>query len=586
MKYKIVVDKQSRTNPSDEKREYEIDIEELRVKGNIYDSLVITDKEDYVIRRLALTNFHVLVELAEPIRESIPDLNIKLFEGENYIYLVDMEGNNFFAEYLIKNDFTDTFVMKSEMNSAISQTAREIEISVNKKLTEYVTEGQLDNKVTELNSTIDTKAGEINLEVSKKVNDSDLTGGNIILRINNDESEAVINAEKVNIQGFVTFSDLSTPGQTTINGANITSGTITGRTISGGELIGTTITNGNGFEVSPDGSMTATLGIIGGFTLGSTSFSSSFNGLYDYDDMDINLIINTVLQTIKLNSSIQNILDVDNDGEVTVLDANEIIEKKLNRPSAVDNKYISGTLQINTQNPKRCLTITTGGYTTVSMGAGGIFSSCIQTENLICGYSNNDANFSGIILDWRKYKQTFMWNNVTIGSLYVTSDSFFNIQADQGLHLRVGLNDAIGIGGAVEIYKTINMHGNEIINAGNVSSDKRLKKDIKNTEINAIDRIKQIQHHSFAWKKDNKQEDIGYIAQELEEIDPNYVRHNIEKDKEGNITSDMYEVRILPILSTATKAIQEQQKIIEQQQEEINELKLRIEKLEGKYGTN
>ena len=48
MKYKIVVDKQSRTNPSAEKKEYIIDIEELRFKGNVYDSLVITKDEDYV----------------------------------------------------------------------------------------------------------------------------------------------------------------------------------------------------------------------------------------------------------------------------------------------------------------------------------------------------------------------------------------------------------------------------------------------------------------------------------------------------------------------------------------------------------
>lgn len=123
-------------------------------------------------------------------------------------------------------------------------------------------------------------------------------------------------------------------------------------------------------------------------------------------------------------------------------------------------------------------------------------------------------------------------------------------------------------------HRTIDMQGENIINAGNVSSDRRLKKDIQDTEISAIDRIMQIQHKQFAWKKDSAKEDIGYIAQELEQIDANYVRHNITKDEQGNVTSDMYEVRILPLLSTATKAIQEQQKIIE-------ELKNRIEKLES-----
>ena len=35
MKYKIVVDKQGRTNPSADKKEYIIDIEEPRFKGNV-----------------------------------------------------------------------------------------------------------------------------------------------------------------------------------------------------------------------------------------------------------------------------------------------------------------------------------------------------------------------------------------------------------------------------------------------------------------------------------------------------------------------------------------------------------------------
>lgn len=63
-------------------------------------------------------------------------MDIELFEGNNYIYLIDMEGNNFFAEYVIKNDFTDTFVTNIEMNTAINQTAENIMFSVNKKVDE------------------------------------------------------------------------------------------------------------------------------------------------------------------------------------------------------------------------------------------------------------------------------------------------------------------------------------------------------------------------------------------------------------------------------------------------------------------
>lgn len=134
MKYKVVVDKQSRTNPSADKKEYIIDIEELRFKGDVYDSLVITKDEDYVLRRLKLTEFYVLEELEEPIKEPLDNINIELFEGDNYIYLVDMVGNKFYAEYIVKNDFTDMYITESEFRTEIEQTSKKIEIMARTKL--------------------------------------------------------------------------------------------------------------------------------------------------------------------------------------------------------------------------------------------------------------------------------------------------------------------------------------------------------------------------------------------------------------------------------------------------------------------
>lgn len=222
MKYKIIVDKQSRTNPSEEKREYEIDIEELRVKGDVYDSLIITKGEDYVMRRLSLSEYGVLKELEETVKEPLENIDIELFEGDNYIYIQDMTGNKFYAEYLIKNDFTDTYVTENQMNSAITATAGKIEIGVNQKLTKYAT-------TEEMNGAITAKANEINLEVNKKVNEEDLTGANITLRINNDESEAQINADKININGAISANGnfkVDTDGKMECTDAYITGGNI------------------------------------------------------------------------------------------------------------------------------------------------------------------------------------------------------------------------------------------------------------------------------------------------------------------------------------------------------------------------
>lgn len=191
MKYKIIVDKQSRTNPSADKKEYIIDIEELRSKGDTCDSLVITKTEDYVMRRLKLTEFYVLEELEEPIKETLENINIELFEGDNYIYLIDMIGNKFYAEYLIKNEFNDIYVTLNQMHSAINQSASEVEIAVNQKLTKYST-------TEEMNTSINLKANEINQVVSKKVGKDE-----IISKINQTPETITIDANKININGTV-----------------------------------------------------------------------------------------------------------------------------------------------------------------------------------------------------------------------------------------------------------------------------------------------------------------------------------------------------------------------------------------------
>lgn len=166
MQYKIIVDKQPSSNPSEEKKEYIIDIEELRVKGDVYDSLNIEMDRTYVTRRLSLSEYGVLSVLDEPIIQELTEVKIELFEGDNYIYLMDMQGNKFYAEYLIKNDFNDIYATKNEMNSAITQTAQSIELSVNQKLTGYPT-------TQEMNSAINLSSSTIMLEVNKKIGEDE-----------------------------------------------------------------------------------------------------------------------------------------------------------------------------------------------------------------------------------------------------------------------------------------------------------------------------------------------------------------------------------------------------------------------------
>lgn len=272
MKYKIIVDKQSRTNPSTEKKEYEVDIEELRFKGNVYDSLVITKDEAYVLRKLKLTDFCVLEELEEPIKQPLENINIELFKGNNYIYLIDMTGNKFYAEYLIDNEFNDIYVTLNQMNSAINQSANEVEIAVNQKLTKYST-------TEEMNSAIDVKANEINTKVEKKVDEDIITGAYLILKINEDTSEAKLNADKIELSANDVLNLLAG------NAINLTSKNIA--------------INSNNFNVSSTGAIT--LKSEDGTDGGATNFNIIGDGAY----ANLKAYRNRILlnnQTAKINA--------------------------------------------------------------------------------------------------------------------------------------------------------------------------------------------------------------------------------------------------------------------------------------------
>ena len=96
------------------------------------------------------------------------------------------------------------------------------------------------------------------------------------------------------------------------------------------------------------------------------------------------------------------------------------------------------------------------------------------------------------------------------------------------------------------------------------SSDRELKKDIEDTGVNAIDILMRIQHRKFKWKRNDAEVDIGYVAQELEEVMPEAVFK-----PEGGYCQ-INPNAIIPYLS---KAIQEQQ-------EKIESLEARIQRLE------
>ena len=114
-----------------------------------------------------------------------------------------------------------------------------------------------------------------------------------------------------------------------------------------------------------------------------------------------------------------------------------------------------------------------------------------------------------------------------------------------------------------------------------VTSDIRLKKDIKNCEYKALEKIDLFNFKSFNWvyREDFGQKpytEIGLIAQEVEEISENFVTMAGEYK-----TLDQFN-----LLTFSLKAIQELSTENQQLKSQLNEMNERLQKLEDKINGN
>lgn len=187
----------------------------------------------------------------------------------------------------------------------------------------------------------------------------------------------------------------------------------------------------------------------------------------------------------------------------------------------------------------------------------------------------------GIVID-SKF-EIFDKNDNKVMSIEKNNSGSYNMNMQNG-----NINDVLNMATTYDVLyfngEASNYMYFEFRSGGNVivynnSSDKRLKDNIKDSEIKALDTIDKIKHRQFDWKKNNKHENIGYIAQEMEEIDENYIHKTKIKNKDGEDDYD-YQINLLSVLSTATKAIQELNAKVNSQEQEINFLKEKINSLE------
>lgn len=99
-------------------------------------------------------------------------------------------------------------------------------------------------------------------------------------------------------------------------------------------------------------------------------------------------------------------------------------------------------------------------------------------------------------------------------------DGYGGLWSDKGIRIRV-------TAGNIDIQGNIDMNGYSILN----QSDARLKANIEDANVNALEKLNQIELKEFDWIENNEHENIGMIAQQLETVLPDLVHRDKDTDK-------------------------------------------------------
>lgn len=374
-------------------------------------------------------------------------------------------------------------------------------------------------------------------------------------------------------ENFAKFTDLATGKSTTISGDNITSGSLQSNNyinnVSGTKLSlddgtidtknfkvdvngnvtcndaiinGSAILNGDKFQVDKEGNIIANGGIIGGFTLDGTSLSANISQTFSFTEDDLNKAQLYILGQGTLTDEEKNLYDINGDGIITSSDL-LMIQKCI--VGIYPNQTISGKFKISSNSINKCIEIE-GGSTTV--GLNGVTSDrayfgSLNTPRITVQNFDNPSDRDNIV--------NIQPSGITVGGNCYVKGLYSDIVA-------LGNNDTY-------------MHVETSSSTKGITwwdSDKKLKTNIQDSNINALDVIKQIKHREYDRTDREEHSKIGYVAQELQEIDESLVFG--VKQQDGAEILNINQPNLIPYL---TKAIQEQQEMIDLLKEEIKNLK-------------
>ena len=239
-----------------------------------------------------------------------------------------------------------------------------------------------------------------------------------------------------------------------------------------------------------------------------------------------------------------------------------------NNRTAVTADYNDGYLRLNNENE-----FGNGVYTPERIRAdSGFYWNSSQRIDDAGGDYGNAGLFGGGRRGWEglavENRAVFMFANQATGGQYNDNDNEWMFYAERNSHGYVYHNgdwkfrsqsDGLYVRGDVTVV-----------------SDRRLKENIKPLE-GSLDKVLKMRGVSFEWQAQAEKESgekIGFIAQEMLEVEPRVVKLN---GAGPDTTTEYYGVTYENLTAHLVEAVKEQNAI-------INNLKERIETLENQHG--
>ena len=574
----IVIDKQEKGNISNEAYKFKIVLlQPIRyMNSSVFDEILFEDKKCQVIRRVGLDNNGNYYELSSEQITEVGDVNIPSFDGNTYIYVLEHNGLDYDVDYLVKNAYLDTFATKVELNTQITQTETEIMSEVSRKVGEDEFGTLIEQNAEAVKFAWNQFSQYLQMEIlngkaSLVIRD---TNGNLLMSLDQDGQHYY--TKKDNVDTNIAETVLT----------DITQNNDTKKSLM--FVLDNISMNGKGI-------------MAWGYKANNQIYPVLYIGNFGSEEFGLHVIEDLILGGA-INFGNSNIISTDL-AKIYIKTYNGFVVK--NRNDNILFKVTDSDGQINMGNSSiisdgNNVSIKTNGLfkilssnnnwiTQVFEDSGDYGFSCKADAFAILNTSGNSTYISFYdnqagTKTLNLFGNTLVADSVNATSMYVTSIYADNLPTIDNISWIS--TTASSSGGTLSVTdKNTNV---TMYVRSDWTSDARLKENFEISDVDSLKLINAIKHYSFDWKGEDKHEKIGYIAQELEKIDKDFVIKHEIKDENENVIDYDWTINERYIIANLTNAIQQQQEQIdylyEQLKIEKKKNKKKKEKIKFDYG--